>query len=177
MNRLSIRTLGVAATLAVIAITFFLGSRSPSVDHGDLANPLVGTTAPDFVATTLDDQPWRLADHRGSVVVLNFWASWCGPCVTEAPELTSFAWSQRKNNVHVLGVVFNDSLSAARGFESHYGSLYPSVSDSRGDIANALGVTSPPTTIVIDREGLVSSVIYGATTASALGEAVAEATA
>ena len=51
------------------------------------------------------------------------------------------------------------------------------VSDSRGDIANALGVTSPPTTIVIDREGLVSSVIYGATTASALGEAVAEATA
>lgn len=176
MTRLSVRTLALTATFIVIAVSVFLGTRSPSVDQDALKSPLIGTLAPDFMATTLDNVSWRLSDHRGDVVVLNFWASWCGPCVTEAPELTSFAWSQRNNRVQVLGVVFNDSISAARGFESHYGSLYPSVSDARGEIANSLGVTSPPTTIVIDRQGKVASVMYGATTAWALGEAVAEAT-
>jgi peroxiredoxin len=160
----------------VVAVAIFLGTRSPSVDQNELASPLIGTRAPDFVTTTLDNNTWRLSEHRGEVVVLNFWASWCDPCVTEAPELSSFAWSQRNNKVQVLGVVFNDSLSAARGFESHYGSLYPSVTDNRGEIANSFGVTSPPTTIVIDRQGVISSVMYGATNTWALGEAVAEAT-
>ena len=175
MSRRAIRWGGLMATVVVLAAAVFLGTRSPSEDQSNLPSPLVGTTAPNFAATTLDGATWKLSEHRGSVVVLNFWASWCGPCVTEAPELSSFAWAQRNNNVAVLGVVFNDSLAAARGFQAHYGSLYPSVEDRSGEIANSFGITSPPTTVVIDATGHIRTVIYGATTSWDLGEAVTEA--
>jgi len=177
VSRRAVRWGGLLATVVVLVVAVFLGTRSPSEDQANLPSPLVGTRAPNFVATTLDGATWKLSEHRGSVVVLNFWASWCGPCVTEAPELSSFAWAHRTNQVVVLGVVFNDSLAAARGFQAHYGSLYPSVADRSGEIANSFGITSPPTTVVIDGNGRVSTVIYGATTSSTLGEAVAEATA
>lgn len=177
MNRRAVRWGGLVATMVVLLVAVFLGTRSPSEDQANFPSPLIGTTAPDFTAVTLDGKQWQLSEHRGSVVVLNFWASWCGPCVTEAPELTSFAWAQRNNKVAVVGVVFNDSLAAARGFQAHYGSLYPSIEDRSGEIANTFGVTSPPTTVVIDATGHVSSVIYGATTSWGLGEAVAAATA
>lgn len=177
MSRRAVRWGGLAATVVVLVVAVFLGTRSPSEDQSSFPSPLVGTKAPNIVATTLDGATWRLTEHRGSVVVLNFWASWCGPCVTEAPELSSFSWAQRNNNVEVVGVVFNDSLAAARGFQSHYGSLYPSIEDRSGEIANAFGITSPPTTVVIDPSGRVSTVIYGATNTWSLGEAVAEATA
>lgn len=177
MSRGAIRWAGLVATFVVLCSALFLGTRSPSEDQSSLPSPIIGTKAPNFVAMTLDGKQWELSQHRGSVVVLNFWASWCGPCVTEAPELSSFAWAQRHSHVEVVGVVFNDSLAAARGFQAHYGSLYPSVEDRSGEIANALGVTSPPTTVVIDPNGRVSAVIYGATTSWSLGEAVAEAAA
>lgn len=177
MNRRAVRVGGLVATVAVLIVAVFLGTRSPSEDQSNLPSPLVGTKASNFTATTLDGASWQLSAHRGSVVVLNFWASWCGPCVTEAPELSSFAWAHRNSKVVVLGVVFNDSLAAARGFQAHYGSLYPSIEDRSGEIANSFGITSPPTTVVIDATGHVSTVIYGATTSWALGEALAEATA
>lgn len=177
MSRRAVRAGGLAAMCVVLLVAVFLGTRSPSEGQANLPSPLVGTEAPNFVATTLDGNRWELAQHRGSVVVVNFWASWCGPCVTEAPELSSFAWAQRNNQVEVVGVVFNDSLAAARGFQSHYGSLYPSLEDRSGEIANSFGVTSPPTTVVINPKGRVSAVIFGATTSWGLGEAVAEATA
>jgi thiol-disulfide isomerase/thioredoxin len=96
------------------------------------------------------------------VVVVNFWSSWCGPCKVEAPNLSTFAWQERHKNVAVIGVVFNDTLGAAAGFSAHYGSLYPSIADPNGAIANRYGVESPPTTFIINAKGQVVVTLLGA---------------
>jgi thiol-disulfide isomerase/thioredoxin len=106
------------------------------------------------------------------VVVLNFWASWCEPCVEEAPNLSTFAWQERNKGVDVVGVVFNDTVAAADAFAKHYGSLYPSIVDPGGAIANRYGVTSPPTTYIIDAKGRVEATLLGAVSVAQLNEVV-----
>jgi peroxiredoxin len=108
------------------------------------------------------------------VVVVNFWASWCAPCVGEAPELSTFSWQARSSGAQLVGVVFNDSLASAKRFAAHYGSLYPSIVDPGGQLANAYGVTSPPTTFVIDRHGRVAVTLLGPVSAAQLSAVVAK---
>jgi peroxiredoxin len=73
----------------------------------------------------------------------------------------------------VVGVVFDDTVSSATNFAAHYGSLYPSIIDPGGTVANSYGVVSPPTTFVINRQGRVAVTLLGATTAKQLAAVVA----
>jgi peroxiredoxin len=75
--------------------------------------------------------------------------------------------------VKVIGVVFDDTVAAAKSFQTHYGSLYPSIVDPNGSIANRYGVISPPTTFVINAKGRVVTVLFGAVSASQLQDWVA----
>jgi len=167
------RTITVASLVVLalcVALTVFLGTRRPVGDATTVQSPLLGKFAPSVEGTELDGGHFDLRDDRGDIVVVDFWASWCGPCVAEAPNLSSFAWRERHDKVKVIGVVFDDSVSAARAFQTHYGSLYPSIVDPNGDIANSYGVTSPPTTFIVDGQGRVAATLLGpASTAQLVG--------
>jgi thiol-disulfide isomerase/thioredoxin len=178
------RSIAIAASIALIVVVAFggfLATRHAVGDATSFRSPLLGQPAP-YIAvagtdgssnvSTLDGKAFNLTSLKGHVVVLNFWASWCNPCVKEAPELTTFAW-QHRGQVVTLGVLFNDEVGAARRFQAQYGSLYPSVVDNGGQIANAYGVVSPPTTFVIDTAGRVAATLVGATSAAQLSRVVA----
>ena len=106
---------------------------------------------------TLDDvrvgrPPVSLEALRGRPVVLNFFASWCGPCVREMPALQ--AMSERyKGKVHVVGITFNDRRDGARGVLDRTGASYPAAFDSQSDLAVDYAVRVMPTTFFIDKDG------------------------
>ncbi|MFI4971058.1 MAG: TlpA family protein disulfide reductase [Hyphomicrobiales bacterium] len=145
----------------VVAVSIMLVMSHPVTSATVASSPLLGKTAPQLRGYELDGGSFNLTDHRGQIVIVNFWASWCVACVKEAPELSTFAWRERQRGVVLIGVVYNDSVSSARAFEDHYGSLYRSIVDPGGVIANSYGVTAPPTTFVIDRHGRIVVTLLG----------------
>src|SRR5688572_6738399 len=119
--------------------------------------------APDVTGQTLDGETLALADMPGPVVV-NFWASWCGPCAREAPALQRVATAY-EGRVSFVGVNVKDRPTAARNFEEDFGVAYPSWEDEAASIAASFGGIGPaalPSTIVLDAEHRVASRLFGA---------------
>jgi thiol-disulfide isomerase/thioredoxin len=135
---------------------------------------LVGTStfAPDerepmppISGTTLDGRPLDLADSLGRVVVLNAWASWCGPCQDEIPALVALAASLDPAQAEVVGLNVSDDVAAATAFASTYGVPYPSIEDAKGTILPTIPGVPPaalPSTVVIDRQGRIAARVIGA---------------
>ncbi len=171
--RRAVRWAALGALVLVVGLSVLLATRHPVSEATSAPSPLLGRAAPALVGSELGGGRFDLVHLRGQVVVVSFWASWCGPCVREAPELSTFAWSMRHHGVRVVGVVFDDTVGAARAFSRHYGSLYPSVVDPGGQIASRYGVTSPPTTYIIGPRGTVGAELLGPVSAAQLRRAVA----
>ena len=102
-----------------------------------------------------------LADYRGQVVVLNFWASWCKPCKEESPLLESWHRRMRDRGGTVLGVDMLDVTGDAQEFIAEYGLTYPMLKDKDGDGLETFGVVQYPETFVIDRQGRIAAVRRG----------------
>jgi cytochrome c biogenesis protein CcmG/thiol:disulfide interchange protein DsbE len=147
---------GVLAVLVVVGVV--LATRTPQ-ESTQVQSPLLGHMAPNFGGTDLrTGHHVSLAALRGHYVVVNFFASWCTPCVDETPDLVTFAYNQahETGGATVVGVVFHDETAAARSFMRSEGAIWPAVADPGGTIAQAYGVTAPPTTFVIDPSGRIT---------------------
>ncbi|WP_238695318.1 TlpA family protein disulfide reductase [Ornithinimicrobium flavum] len=130
------------------------------------------STTIELSGTTLEDEPWTSLDHRGRVVVVNVWGSWCGPCDAEAPDLVavSDAYEQAGEPVQFVGVNHRDSVPNALAFEEKHGVPYPSLVDDGGrTLAQLQGLaTARPTTLVLDGQGRVAARVNGQVDATTL---------
>jgi cytochrome c biogenesis protein CcmG/thiol:disulfide interchange protein DsbE len=115
----------------------------------------IGQTAPDFALTDLDGNRLHLADLRGRPVIVNFWASWCVPCVDEFPILHDGLAGHAADNVVLVGIVYRDNADAARHFMQRIGASWPSAMDPGEQVAEAYGIFGPPETFFIDANGVV----------------------
>jgi thiol-disulfide isomerase/thioredoxin len=133
---------------------------------------------PGFSGTTLAGAPVSFSAYRGKAVVLNFWGSWCSPCVAEGPTLAALSAKYSRSGVSFLGVDVQDTTVGGEGFEQEFGIKYPSVNDSGGSVAlairSAVLVSDTPTTLVIDRTGHLAGVIRGTATYSVLNSMLSE---
>jgi cytochrome c biogenesis protein CcmG/thiol:disulfide interchange protein DsbE len=138
----------VVAALAVVLVWRLTHQTPP---------PKVGGPAPNFSLRRLDgDGTVSLRSLRGKTVVLNFWASWCGPCKREAPTLEKVWREYRSRGLVVLGVDSEDASGDARRFLRAHGITYPVVVDASGGLAqDTYGIPGYPSTFVIDRAGRV----------------------
>jgi thiol-disulfide isomerase/thioredoxin len=132
-----------------------------------------------FSGKTLDGAPFDVADHLGDVVVVNFWASWCPPCIKEAPSLQR-VWSDYKvHGVQFVGVDVGDNRAAALAHERRFGVTYPSVEDPAGRVLLAFrGTLTPasrPSTLILDRDGRVAARVLGRVDATTLRDLIDDA--
>lgn len=125
-----------------------------------------------LAGTTLDAKEWSTRDVLGKVTVLNLWASWCPPCETEAPDLKKAAESLTSADKPVvfMGINYRDNPDSGRATAARWGIPFPSLDDPAGTTILALQgkVTSPPTTLVLDRQGRIAARVSGAVTSSTL---------
>jgi cytochrome c biogenesis protein CcmG/thiol:disulfide interchange protein DsbE len=171
LRRLPRRHLVVAATLPLLLLGLLgivLATRAPA------ASPTgIGAAAPDFALADLDGQPVVLSELQGRPVVVNFWASWCGPCVEEFPLLREAAARHAGAGLAVIGVVYEDRSEAARDFMARHGATWPAAMDPGGRVADAYGILGPPETFFIGRDGTIVARQFGQFSAASLQEKLA----
>lgn len=109
--------------------------------------------APDFVLKSTQGSNLRLSEHRGEVILLNFWASWCGPCRQEMPLLNALQERYSKLGFNVVGVNVDKDSALANKLLKDIPVSFPVLLDDTGAISASYNVSSMPTTIIIDRDG------------------------
>lgn len=172
-------TLAALLLLALLALVVPL-SRNIAVPErtvvaeGADAAALTSTLAPGFTLQTLDGKQLSLADFKGKVVVLNFWATWCPPCVREIPRLVRISEQYAQQDLVVLGVntTYQDDQAKVASFARDQGISYPVLLDTTGEVGQLYPARLMPTTFLIDREGRIVHTKVGEVDEATLREQV-----
>ena len=136
------------------------------------AYPAVGRMAPDFRLQTLDGGSFQLSDQRGKPVVLNFWATWCGPCRNDLPAIQKAA-EHLGDNVVFAAVDQGEEADLVQSFVEEMGLTFTVPMDAGGEVGVVYNVTGLPTTFFIDRNGVIQSLWMGEMNSVTLAENIA----
>jgi len=150
-----------AAAITVVACGGASPAQGPASSVLVIGSPLIGKPAPALVGSTLDGARFDLAALKGSPVLVNFWASWCGPCREEFPLLEDAARRHAADGLVVVGSLFKDDADPARKFVAEQGATWPTVTDPDRVNGAAWKVLGPPQTFLVDREGVIREVQVG----------------
>ncbi|MGE5612286.1 MAG: TlpA family protein disulfide reductase [Bacillota bacterium] len=152
---------------SLIAGVLFITSLAIFTSHAQEAekdtSTLVGKPAPDFTLQTLDGKEVKLADQKGSVVVLDFWATWCPPCRKSLPHLQSVSQNQdlAEKGLKVFAVNAREDKEKIEPFMKQNNYTFTVPMDKDGKVLKDYLVTGIPTTVIIDRDGKIKNVFIG----------------
>jgi thiol-disulfide isomerase/thioredoxin len=153
----------VGALLVIVAVQ--LQPKAPATIHVSVAatTARVGAPAPDFTSERLGGGTLRLSQYRGRPVLLNFWATWCGPCQDEMPLIQRASDRYGSTGLQILAANYQQTdAKSMSAFLKKVHASFPAIYDPRGQIATAYGVTiGLPVSVFIDRAGLVSFIQVG----------------
>jgi peroxiredoxin len=190
MSRMQARLVTAAVTLALVMLSLSGCSRGDAddvPDQGFISGDSTITTMPvgqrdtpvRFDGTTLSGEPFDVREHRGKVVVVNVWGSWCPPCIAEARDLQEVWAGSADLEVQFIGIDTQDNRSAALAHEKRFGVTYPSIDDDGGRVLLALRGSLPPkaipSTLVLDRRGRVAARVLGQVPPSTLRALISDA--
>ena len=137
-----------------LLVTVFAATSLASSD-------LEGRAAPDFALKSSTGENLRLSEYRGDVVMINFWATWCGPCRQEMPLLDELYTRYERVGFNLLGVNIDDDSRRAMQMIEELGVNFPVLFDARKEVSKLYEVEAMPVTVLVDREGNVRHVHHG----------------
>lgn len=154
-NRKWIQVLVLSVALVIGAYT--IGS---SLFRSD-SSVKIGSKAADFKLVGLDQQVHQLANYEGKALVINFWGTFCPPCVNEMPALQKQYDQWKDDNVVVLGINLSENRITVKSFIERYGITFPIIIDNNNEIRNKYNVMSYPTTFFVDSSGVIQDKFVG----------------
>lgn len=176
-NRCIIRLIGAAISLyaaAWLVLSAGLPDRAQANAQSFSAPgmlpvaPEIGALAPPLEAVDLNNHAVSLAALRGHPVIVNFWATWCGPCVAETPLLQSTYGAHHKDGLYIIGVAAPEPLADLASWRTRFGVTYDLVTDSTGQINTLYRVRGLPSSVFITRDGTIQQIVYGPLTAEVI---------
>jgi len=173
MTEISPRTYNIFAAFILILGAFWIvvSAVPPGMTTGgNISLPRAGFSAPDFTLSDADGTPIHLADLRGQPVIVNLWASWCGPCRAEMPALQRVHEAYKDTGLVILAVnaTNQDSETAALAFAYELGLTFPILFDIDGQVSRLYELRALPSTYFIRPDGTIEEVVIGGPMAEAL---------
>jgi peroxiredoxin len=181
-NRAGLIIMGLGLVVGLVAgLIVFVGlprwPAAPAANGGTVSTPapapVVGAPAPDFTLEDTQGNAVTLSALKGEVVLVNFWATWCGPCRLEMPDIQRKYDAIKDQGFTVLAVNLDESLEAASGFAAELGLTFPVLLDPGGEVNDLYRVRGWPTTYIINRDGLIERQHVGIMSAGQLDEYLA----